>query len=435
VDASYSGGNNDGSQDRPWTALVDAVTAAQSGAVIAIAAGSYQGDLWVQSKSVRLWGRCPELVEIVGTPNSMGTVVFTTGADGSQVQQLALTGFTGISMSGATDVLVRRTWIHDTSARGMEVEDPVGPTGAAVEDSLIESTGNAGVFYGGSQGAVTRSAVRYTAATNAGFGNAGIAVSYNPVSMRAGTLVVRSCVIEQNGLNGLHVAGAIADVQDTIIRDSFPNTANEEGRGITVGSVGAVAGDLQLRQSVIERNYEGGVAALAAHVTLENVTIRDTFARAIDGHDGRCLQIQDSPEVRPTVSVRTSLLERCVGGGVMAVSSDVLIESSVIRNITPRPADNGFGDGVAVAAEPAAASLQLIGSLIQDTSRAGAAVFGGQMTVSATRLRCNGIPLVSQDYLDNPGVFVDGGDNSCGCDDEPDICKAESAELAPPTAL
>ncbi|HZO11776.1 MAG TPA: hypothetical protein VFB62_00905 [Polyangiaceae bacterium] len=39
VNGSYAGGGSDGSSAKPWTTIVDAVTAAAPGALIAVAAG------------------------------------------------------------------------------------------------------------------------------------------------------------------------------------------------------------------------------------------------------------------------------------------------------------------------------------------------------------------------------------------------------------
>src|SRR5262245_27391833 len=74
VDASYAGMDSDGTALKPWTTIQTAVDAAVTGATIAIAAGSYVGDVIVSGKSVRLWGVCPALVEIVGTGAQIGAV-------------------------------------------------------------------------------------------------------------------------------------------------------------------------------------------------------------------------------------------------------------------------------------------------------------------------------------------------------------------------
>src|SRR5262249_5002934 len=61
VDQSYPGTDSDGSVQRPWRMLGNAVAATASGAIIAIAAGSYVEDVVIQGKSVRLWGKCPKM--------------------------------------------------------------------------------------------------------------------------------------------------------------------------------------------------------------------------------------------------------------------------------------------------------------------------------------------------------------------------------------
>ena len=64
VDGAYAGGDSDGTSRRPWTTILDALVAAAPDDLIAIAAGSYQEDVLLVSKPVRLWGRCPSMVEI-----------------------------------------------------------------------------------------------------------------------------------------------------------------------------------------------------------------------------------------------------------------------------------------------------------------------------------------------------------------------------------
>src|SRR5262245_45900115 len=53
VDASYAGTDSDGSANKPWTTISDAVAAASSGAIVAIAAGSYVEDVQLIGKPVR----------------------------------------------------------------------------------------------------------------------------------------------------------------------------------------------------------------------------------------------------------------------------------------------------------------------------------------------------------------------------------------------
>src|SRR5262249_31135691 len=126
VDAAYQGGASDGSESKPWTTIQAAVDAAAPGAIVAIAAGSYAERVLVEGSPVRVWGKCPSMVEIAGP--YPGTVDVRVGASATEVHALAVSGETyGILVSGATDVVVDSVWIHDTPQRGVNVQDTLGP--------------------------------------------------------------------------------------------------------------------------------------------------------------------------------------------------------------------------------------------------------------------------------------------------------------------
>src|SRR5262249_49354438 len=68
VDAAYGSSDSNGTVTKPWKTVQQGVdAAAQQGATIAIAAGTYTEDVHIEGKAVRLWGRCPKMVEIAGT--------------------------------------------------------------------------------------------------------------------------------------------------------------------------------------------------------------------------------------------------------------------------------------------------------------------------------------------------------------------------------
>src|SRR5262245_32104898 len=92
VDARYSGLDSDGSSDKPFTTISDAVAAAPTGALIAVAAGSYLEDVVIQGKAVRLWGKCPAEVELLGTGVGLAALFVREGASGTEVHGLAIGG-------------------------------------------------------------------------------------------------------------------------------------------------------------------------------------------------------------------------------------------------------------------------------------------------------------------------------------------------------
>ncbi|MBW2457049.1 MAG: hypothetical protein JRI68_21215, partial [Deltaproteobacteria bacterium] len=85
VDASYAGGDSDGSAAKPWTTIGEALATAEPDVLIAIAEGSYAEDVVVSGKRVKLWGVCPEKVEVLGTGAELAAVVILASADGTEV--------------------------------------------------------------------------------------------------------------------------------------------------------------------------------------------------------------------------------------------------------------------------------------------------------------------------------------------------------------
>src|SRR5579859_5699714 len=65
VDASFTG-TSDGSMKAPWRTIQQGIDAAASGAIVALAAGSYAENVTFRGalgsgKPVRLWGKCPSM--------------------------------------------------------------------------------------------------------------------------------------------------------------------------------------------------------------------------------------------------------------------------------------------------------------------------------------------------------------------------------------
>ena len=308
VDGAYAGGNSDGSAAAPWTTIGEALNAAAPGALVAVAAGSYAQNISIEDKPVRLWGRCPELVELVGSGNAPAAIAIRGDAEGSEVGGLAIRGGTpGIWLSGSQDLRLERLWVHDTASRGINAESAYGPTSVTIVGSLVEGSQYAGVTLAGVEALVEGTVVRGTlpgvTAPTGGFGVvAQIQCGYmgcDPTARTSAT--VRRAVIEQSHEEGVLVLGSDALVEGTVVRGTQPNPANgTNGHGIAVQIACHVAscyptarGNATIRGSLVEHNHELGLFVFGSDALVEHTVVRDTWPRPSDQTFGRAVHIQE----------------------------------------------------------------------------------------------------------------------------------------------
>jgi hypothetical protein len=63
-------------------------------------------------------------------------------------------------------------------------------------------------------------------------------------------------------------------------------------------------------------------------------------------------------------------------------------------------------------------------------TRAAVSSFGAQVTIARSQFECDAIDLNAE----GSGDIDDGGDNACGCEDEPGVCQVLSSQLEAPSA-
>jgi hypothetical protein len=443
VDASYGGGagTSDGSQQRPFATIGEAFVAANAGATVAIAAGSYAEDLDLFGKPVVLWGVCPSLSEIVATGSGQAALVLRSGTAGSEVHALAVRGpRLGIAVTGAIDVLLDRVWVHDTGDAGIVVEDALGNTAVTVRGALIERASDGGVRVGGAQLLLESSVIRYTQPFGtAQSGGGGVAAYDTAVAGRRAELSLRDSVIEANRDVGVAVAGADALLERVLVRGTLPRASDQDaGVGVVVrtnGTSGQPAA-VTIRSTVVEDNHAVGVYSYGSTALLEAVTVRHTLANVSDGLFGRGVvgQADTTTGLRTTLTLRSSLISESIDVGVLLLGTDATVETTRVSATRPRTSDGLFGDGVVIAGEGAEASATLRGLVVQDSARAGIGLFGARADVGHTHLSCNAVQLTADGLLGQPSIFGDLGGNRCACDGDEQTCKALSAGLEPPSA-
>jgi len=367
VDGSFTGGGSDGSEAQPFTTIGDAVAAATPGALIAVAEGSYVESVTVQGKPVRLWGRCPEKVEVVGVGGQIGTLVLLSGADGSEVRGLAITGAgVGVGLSGIEGVVLDHLWVHGNDLYGVDAEDDLGLVSFQLTGSLVEGNVGHGVMVLGSTSHVERSVVRSTVPSpaEAESGNGlKIQMSCDPQGNcnpdAPSTVTIVGSVIEDNQTDGIFAGGSHLTVEQTVVRTTRPSDVDAAGgNGIAVEPCGPYKGcatlapaTLVVRSSVVAANHDVGIVVRGAQASVERSVVRPTdqtvgrgiFVQHLCYAPGHC-----EPATRGAATLQESLVEQCHQTAVVVSGADLQVASSVIRTTWPRASDQRFGRGFSI---------------------------------------------------------------------------------------
>lgn len=442
VDAYYAGDDEDGSMERPWSSLPDALVAAAPGAIVALAPGGYATGADIVGKPVRLWGKCPGEVEISGPERSHSVVI--RGAPGAELRDVSVTGTAGVLIASSENVVLDRVWIHDTADEGLEASDDEGPSSLTLSRSLVERASNRAVYLLGVRAAITETVVRDTAARPSGMFGVGLEVLGGEVTAVPGEVTVDHSVFARSRDVAVLVFGSNVEVSNTLIRDTLPTDANQLfGRAIDVeddldNGNHAV---MTVRSSVLERSHDIAIFVAGSELTLEDTVVRDTAPQGANQHFGRALHVRDRPYLdrRGQATVRRSLIERCHDAGVVITNADATIENTIVRDVSARAADGQYGDGVAVwrleeltdHPDPHA-TLSVLGTRIERSARAGIANFGASVSLDSSVLNCHPVLLNGEQDEGNAFAFEDRGGNLCGCDDTEAACKVLSSSLAPP---
>lgn len=469
VDAAFVG-TSTGSATAPWPTVQDAIDAAAAGAIVAIAAGSYAGRVVVAGKPLRLWGRCPAMVEIAGGANDV-SVVELTSAD-YELRGVAVTGAQfGVVMSGG-GVVMDGVWIHHTRAFGLSLQSDLGAPVVHAKNVLIEQAviGGAQVF--GGELTLEQSAIR-DVLPDAGGQSAGGLVGY-PAGNAASSITVRRTLLERNAGLGLGAFGIRAVAEDIVVRDTQPGTST--GIGVAVMEYNAPA-SLTLAGSVVEGSLELGLVVRGANAHVERSVIRRTRTAGIgygggigsesiagtpsqlavvqsliddnlgiglraqgtalsfdasvirqtgfveDGFPGRGMYLQVAPSgTAASLLMRASLVEASTSAGVLVLSAPATIESSLVRDTLPDV--NGIADGVMLLTYqgvPATATLSNVTAV--DNGRAALSLWGASAVLRGLRSSCNPIGVNGEAVTDSAFSVDDQGDNLCGCPDADSACE------------
>ncbi|MBW2458738.1 MAG: hypothetical protein JRI68_29840 [Deltaproteobacteria bacterium] len=392
VDGSYTGGASDGSAASPWTTIQQGIDAANPGAIVAVAAGSYGEDVIILGKAVRLWGRCPAMVEVVGT-DTPGAVSFGVGSDGGEVRDLAVVGGSfGVTAYGVTGVVVDRLWIHDTAQSGLFVQQLVGEPGLTISRSLLERNTAAAIYDEGSHLAVTTSVVRNVQLEpQTQTRGVGIEALANSEPVGAAGLSVEFSIIEGAYAYGVSIRGVDASFEGVLVRGTqiAPGYIYEAtGLDASPSPLSGERSRVVMRSSVLDRNRRCGATLFSTDAEFDGVAIADNLLDDDSELLGQGLAIWMSAQsdTGSDVTLRNSVVERASSFGVWISGSRAVLEATVVRDLEPHPVTETFGRGIGaktfeLTGNPA--ELVVRGSVVERAASTGVALWGATATLES----------------------------------------------------
>ncbi|MGF1468643.1 MAG: hypothetical protein ACFCGT_21165 [Sandaracinaceae bacterium] len=446
ADAAEGG---DGTAAAPYRTLADALDAAEEGAEVVLAAGTYEVDrAWPDGVSLR--GRCVrDTILVAARRLEQSAVVLVEGNDEPiriRDVQIGPTDKQGVrSRRAGEGAAVELRGVRIFRARVGLGEGPNG-TGAAifVEDGgrvdgrrlLIGDTQPEG-RQGGAAVRVLQGSIQLRRAVIEGSRSAGIVVrgEGGPADATLEDVVVRGTrsqlsdgfagfgillfgavrstvartLLEDNQDVGLLIVGDGAEgtVEDLVVRDTAPGTANGTGgRGLDVELGARIAASRVL----IERSHEVGLfvgsapGSAAAEAVLTELVVRDTDADANPGLASNGVGLFSTGAA--TLAITRGLLERnregilLNGAGVEAAVTDVAVRHSGVGH-----AEGSAGRGIDVEL---GARLTAERVLLEGNREVGVFAGGGQTEAAFRDLVVRGTVEGNDPSLaiDGVGVFA-----------------------------
>lgn len=391
VDANYGGGASDGSESAPWLTVSEGVVNVAAGGVVAIAPGTYTEDI-VLTQAVELWGRCPGMVEIVGSAATMsGAIEVSQGASGTEIHSLAVTGDAGgIFVSGATDVLISGVWVHDTAGRGIAVQNDRGDTSATVENTLVERATDFALQALGARVDIENSAFRATAENTSFSTGYGVAIQRSIDEATPSEVTLLGSIVEANHTAGILASGSIVSVESTLVRDTEPSElSSRDGVGVIVQDKDGEPADLTMTSCVVSGTYSRGIAVVGSTAQIEATHVHDVRPQEWDQNTGEAIAIESSADATADVTVRACKLERSHNSGMFIRGSKSIVEGVLIREIKPRASDEAFGRGIAAVSDLDGHRSELVvdACMIDDVFSVGIWVADSDGTITGTQVQ------------------------------------------------
>ncbi|MBW2526867.1 MAG: right-handed parallel beta-helix repeat-containing protein [Deltaproteobacteria bacterium] len=304
---------------------------------------------------------------------------------------------------GATIALAAGTYAEDLRIEGKAVRlqgrcpSMVTIEGAGVQPAAISVVATAGVELAGLSVTGPRMGIWVLDSNDAKvdetrvYDAEGIGLAVRGSTSR---LDAQTVLIETTRVAGLLVEGAAVQLRGSAVRAIRSGTDDVAGYGMMVQEdrVTGEPGSLTVRSSVVERCRGTGVMCLGANLDLEGVLVRDTASDLGGNGSGVGVGVDHDAGGVAQASLRISASEilRSVGYGVVVHGGEATIEATSLRDVAEHPVDDDRGWGIALL-EHQDRQLSVTGSiarsLVEGSHGAGVYAMGGSTTIEQTIVR------------------------------------------------
>jgi hypothetical protein len=400
----------DGSKDHPFASIADALGWEPKPAAILLYAGEFLENVDV-TIPVHIVGACPQTTRIASRDASRPVIRFGPGAEGASVNGVSIAGDAsqvGVAVDRTARVNVGLARIHGVRL-GITVDDSSGITISG--PALIDGVGERGIVIRGSTVTINQTVIRDVglAALSPALESAAIAVhpsrhaarggkGWDPWNSPRSVVTVTQSFIER-APTGLYIEGSTAELSGVVVRDT------NKGVAARWRPAGPVAGDVTIRQSVIENSRETGIDIWNAEATIESTTIRGSGSpcpasdaqRPIGAYPGNGVRARyDRVPAVPTdggstfdpasqtLTLSHSLVDGSRQAGIHVEGGAVTLDHSLVRGTLPESCTGELGDGVMAYAHKdfPVGSLRLASSRISGSAGPGLATFGTPISLA-----------------------------------------------------
>lgn len=188
--------------------------------------------------------------------------------------------------------------------------------------------------------------------------------------LRATDVVVRDSLIERAHESGVASTGAVVSLERSVVRDTTSaRPAVPAGFGVSAlySSTSSTAADVKIIRSVIERTALVSISVVGSRLSLEGSLVRDTRTRTDTSSGGTAVKATPGAGPPPELHITGSVLEHSRDFGVELLDCVATIDRTVIRDVVPENTAAATGAGLGIRG----GDLTLRASLVEDARGAG----------------------------------------------------------------